>query len=410
MIDVIEGRYISMKKKLNVLTVSGLMTGPILGSGIIFLPSLAYDMLGEHAILAWLIIMALNILFAYVFAKMTIIASDNRGISTIIGDMFGSRFGILAANYLTVAVFFGPVAVSLTAAEFIQPAISSVYHVSSWVTAGGVLLICAMIVISDVSFMGRFMLVLSSITACLLLAGSGATLFRLPAISIPHSLPAPGILGRSLLLLFWAIVGWEILGNYVEDVENPKRTIMRAMQISLSAIIMVYLLTAFAFQNSPSHSMPDLLIPVAGRFSGVVFSGLAAGLCICTVSTFTGAVVRQTTARFKNIGLPELFHQKWLTALMLLAVNYMVLFLHVSGKLSFQNIVGIANTMFIGNAVLGLASGFKLIPHIMIRIGIGILLFLLLLIFLFSSGYAMVLFLLITFSCFIPNSCGTINT
>jgi APA family basic amino acid/polyamine antiporter len=196
----------------------------------------------------------------------------------------------------------------------------------------------------------------------------------------------------------------------VEDVENPKRTIMRAMQISLSAIIMVYLLTAFAFQNSPSHSMPDLLIPVAGRFSGAVFSGLAAGLCICTVSTFTGAVVRQTTARFKNIGLPELFHQKWLTALMLLAVNYMVLFLHASGKLSFQNIVGIANTMFIGNAVLGLASGFKLIPHIMIRIGIGILLFLLLLIFLFSSGYAMVLFLLITFSCFIPNSCGTINT
>ncbi|WP_277408811.1 amino acid permease [Lacrimispora xylanisolvens] len=128
-----------MKKKLNVFTVSGLMTGPILGSGIIFLPSLAYDMLGEHAIFAWIIIMALNILFAYVFAKMTIIASDNRGISTIVGDMFGSRFGTLAANYLTVAVFFGPVAVAITAAEFIGPAVTSVFHVSPWVTAGGVL-------------------------------------------------------------------------------------------------------------------------------------------------------------------------------------------------------------------------------------------------------------------------------
>ena len=397
-----------MKKKLNVFTVSGLMTGPILGSGIIFLPSLAYDMLGEHAIFAWVIIMALNILFAYVFAKMTIIVSDNRGISTIVGDMFGSRFGTLAANYLTVAVFFGPVAVSLTAAEFIQPAIFPACHVNSWVTAGGVLLICALIVISGVSFMGKFMLVLSSITACLLLAGSGATLFRLPVLTIPDSLPAPGALGKTLLLIFWAIVGWEILGNYVEDVENPKRTMMRAMQISLSAIILVYLLTAFAFQNSPSHSMPDLLIPVAGRFSGAVFSGLAAGLCICTVSTFTGAVIRQTTARFENTGLPEIFHHKWLTALMLLAVNGMVLFLHASGKLSFQSIVGIANTMFIGNAVLGLASGFKLIHHMVIRIGIGILLFLLLIIFLFSSGYAMVLFLLITFSCFIPHSCDII--
>ena len=398
-----------MKKKLNVFTVSGLMTGPILGSGIIFLPSLAYEMLGEHAIFAWIIIMALNILFAYVFAKMTIIASDNRGISTIVGDMFGSRFGTLAANYLTVAVFFGPVAVAITASEFIGPAVTSVFHVSPWVTAGGVLFICAMIVISDVSFMGKFMLVLSSITACLLLAGSGATLLRLPVLSIPHSLPIPEVLGQTLLLIFWAIVGWEILGNYVEDVENPKRTMMRAMQISLSAIIMVYLLTAFAFQNSPSHSMPDLLLPVAGRFSGAVFSGLAAGLCICTVSTFTGAVVRQTAARFKNAGLPKIFHHKWLTALMLLAVNYLVLFLHASGILSFQNIVGIANTMFIGNAVLGLASGFKLIPHIMIRIGIGILLFLLVIIFLFSSVYAVVLFLLITFSCFIPYSCDIIS-
>jgi Flp pilus assembly protein TadB len=65
--------------------------------------------------------------------------------------------------------------------------------------------------------------------------------------------------------------------------------------------------------------------------------------------------------------------------------------------------------MFIGNAVLGLASGFKLIPHIMIRIGIGILLFLLVIIFLFSSVYAIVLFLLITFLCFIRYSCDIIN-
>lgn len=382
-----------MKKKLNVFTVSGLMTGPLLGSGIIFLPPLAYDKLGEHAILAWVIMMALNGLFAYVFAKMTVEVSDNRGISAIVGDTFGTRFGTLAANYLTAAVFFGPVAVALTASEFILP---DAGNTPAWGIADAVLLICAIIVISGVSFMGKFMLVLSSITAGLLLAGSGATLFQLPALTIPHSIPQPGVFGQTLLLIFWAIVGWEILGNYVEDVENPKRTIMRAMLISLTAVVMVYLLTAFAYQNSPGHFMPDLLIPVTGRFSGAVFSGLAACLCICTITTFTGGVVRQTTVRFKNAGLPEVFHHKWMTAVMLLIVDYIVLFLHAAGILSFQNIIGIANAMFIGNAVLDLACGFKLLNHILIRIGIGILLFLLLLIFLFSSGYALVLFLLIT--------------
>lgn len=384
-----------MEKKLNIFTVSGLMTGPILGSGIVFLPPLAYGMLGEHAIFAWLIIMALNALFAYVFAKITIIASDNRGVSEIIGRMLGEKFGVLAANYLTAAVFFGPVAVAITASEFIGP--------DSWQTGGVILLFCALIVVSGVSFMGKFMLVLSSITACLLLSGSGATLVLAPAIQIPRSLPGAGDLGQTLLLIFWAIVGWEILGNYVEDVKDPERTMMGAMKISLSAIVLVYLLTALAYQSSSNLSMSDLLIPVAGRFSGVIFHGLAVGLCICTISTFTGAVARQTTARIHNTNLPGIFHRKWVAVLILFVVNMAVLLLYGSGMLSFQSIVGTANTMFIGNAFLGLVSGLRLIHNTLMRMGIGILLFLLAVIFMFSSWYAIALFMAITiFSLFFP--------
>ncbi len=35
-------------KKLNTLTLSGLIIGPILGSGIVLLPPLAYEMMGHN--------------------------------------------------------------------------------------------------------------------------------------------------------------------------------------------------------------------------------------------------------------------------------------------------------------------------------------------------------------------------
>lgn len=385
-----------MAKKLNALTVSGLMIGPILGSGIVFLPPLAYSKLGEHAIIAWIIMMALGALFAYVFARITVIVPNNQGISVIIGDMLGDRFRKLSANYLTVAVLFGPVAVALTAADFILPVFPDSFGVNRIIAAGTVLIICALLVMSGVSFMGKFMLVLSSLTACLLLAGSLATLFTVPTIGIPHSLPRPESLGYTLLLIFWSIVGWEVLGNYVEEVSNPARTMMRAMQISLSAIVLIYLITALALQSSVNASMSNLLSPIFGAFSVVVFGLLAASLCICTIVMFTGAVARQTSSRLQVFRLPALLRKNRTAVVMLLAGNLIILAAHALGWLSFENIVEAANTLFIGNAFLGIISSFRLIRNVPVRIGIGVLVALLLTIFMFSPLYSILFFVFVT--------------
>ncbi|WP_280938050.1 hypothetical protein [Sulfurospirillum multivorans] len=40
-----------MKKQLNTVTLTGLMIGPILGSGIILLPPIVYDLTGNLSIL-----------------------------------------------------------------------------------------------------------------------------------------------------------------------------------------------------------------------------------------------------------------------------------------------------------------------------------------------------------------------
>ena len=112
--------------------------------------------------------------------------------------------------------------------------------------------------------MARVMLVLSSLTACLLLAGSLTTLVGAPVLSLPRGLPELTEFGHVLLLIFWSVFGWEVLGNYVAEVDNPARTMLCAMRISLAGIVSVYLLTAFALQNAPAGGMPGLLVPILG--------------------------------------------------------------------------------------------------------------------------------------------------
>jgi amino acid transporter len=268
---------VAMKKALNTWTLSGLMIGPILGSGIVFLPPLAYDALQNYALVAWIIMMALGGLFAYLFAKMTVMTNSNEGMSLMVGRMLGGGFRELSSNCLTAAVFFGPVPVAKTAASFLRAIIPML---SEPVLTVLVLLAIYGLVASGMYAMGRLILLLSTATALLLIGGSIATLMSAPVPALPQGQLDLRAMGNTLLLLFWAIIGWEMLANYIEEVNDPAHTILRAMKISLVSIITIYLLTTFAlqtyFQAHPGTArIQPLLYPLMGRYANLVFSLLA---------------------------------------------------------------------------------------------------------------------------------------
>jgi len=168
------------------------------------------------------------------------------------------------------------------------------------------------------------------------------------------------------------------------------------MKISLAVIITVYLIVALALQQSGSGAMEALLAPLFGRYAAAVFGVLAAGLCICTVVMFTGAVARQTAARLRTRRIPPLLKKSRTSVFALLLFNLLVLLCHTAGWLSFENIVESTNSLFIGNAFLGLLSGFLLMRNICIRVSICVLLLMMLAIFLFSPPYAIVFFGFVT--------------
>ncbi|KYC67932.1 hypothetical protein B4092_3471 [Bacillus licheniformis] len=108
------------EKKLGPLLLSGLMTGPILGSGIILLPPMIHQTAGDYAIFAWLLMLGIGFLFAWVFARLSVEYPNDAGIAYAAEKAFGSRVKKLAVFYFIMAASFGPAAVLMTAGEYIH--------------------------------------------------------------------------------------------------------------------------------------------------------------------------------------------------------------------------------------------------------------------------------------------------
>ena len=396
-----------MKKKLNAVSLSGLMVGPVLGSGIVVLPTMAYEALGNYAIYAWILVMLLGLGFAYVFTRMSMMASSNEGVSLMIGEALGARFRELSANLLIAAVCFGPVAVIKTATGYIQGMLpAGTLHP----LLNGFLFMAVevLVLLSGIRIMGSVTLILSSLTAFILTLGGIYSLITGGVSALPAGLPDMKTLGSTLLILFWAIIGWEVIGNYVEDVKNPRRTLLRAMKASVIVVMLVYFVVTYALQSSPrvlngtDISLNAIMAPLFGGIAPFLLGAVALALCYCTILMVLGAVTRQMAARAENGRLPAIFMQKPdgrspVKAILSLAMVHCVLIVLIETNIvSLTFAVGIANTFFIGNALLGLLGAFKSMKGAFLRTVIVVLMVCLASLLLFSPAAGWIMLLSVT--------------
>ncbi|WP_143316823.1 APC family permease [Clostridium sp. HBUAS56017] len=399
-----------MNKKLNTISLSGLMIGPILGSGIVLLPPIAIHMLGDNAIIAWIITMVMGAIFAYIFTKMSILTSSNEGVNLIVGEKLGHNFSELSSNYLTAAVCFGPVAVLYTASGFVCDIIPGANNYKIFVVFV-LLLLNVFILMMGITAMGKVTLILSSLTGFILIISSIFNILDQSSITFPNALPQVTTLGSTLLLLFWAIIGWEVIGNYVEDVINPEKTLMRAMKISLFAVISIYMLTTFALQNSMNGQVITkdtdinvslILVPLFGEGSYIIMGIIAAGLCFATLIMILGAVTRQMAARAEKGALPAFLRKNEgerspKRALILLTTFHcLLIFLIYNDFITVEWTVQIANTFFICNSLLGLVASLKCVNSILLKLLVTLLILVLIVLLAFSPFVGWLLLILVT--------------
>jgi APA family basic amino acid/polyamine antiporter len=302
-------------------------------------------------------------LFAIVFGGMSILFPGDSGVSQCVAQAYGARAKTLTALFLIGAVCFGPVAVALTAADYLGLA----PLVSRDVVAAVLVGLIWVLLLRRIAALGHVAFVLSTGAAVLLATGGVGCLSGMDALPLPVEGIEPSRFGYGLLVLFWTVVGWEIIGNYSADIRDPARTIPRAVALSVTVIAAVTLIVAAAMQSVGGQNMAVILQPVFGRFSVVLLSVLAVALCLVTQLAFTGAVARLMTALALEGVLPRRLGARnsagapTMAATMLTLVHLAVLGLVAAGVLSVEKLVAMADGFFLANAITVLLAGVRLL-------------------------------------------------
>ncbi|UOY93358.1 amino acid permease [Ectobacillus sp. JY-23] len=374
-----------MNKKMGALLLSGLMIGPILGSGIIILPPAVYAIAGDYAIFAWVIMLALSMLFAHLFGKLSVMIPGDSGVALAVERAFGTHIKNLAAIFFALAVCFGPVAVMATAGHYFE--LLTNFN-ELWLT-GICLLFVYLLLTQNVTAVGKLAFAMSSFIVITLFAGSAYTLLYTDGTLSLGSITVIEF-GQSLLLLFWALIGWEVVGNYSLEVRDPERTLPRAILISFTVIASVSLIVAMAFQWG-NHTMSGLLTGLFGSLATPLISTITIILCISTVLLVIGAVSRLIADQAKQGVLP-----KWLShknkkqvparALTFMFIIHVCMFvLYAANIISISHLVAISNAFFLCNALLGVLACMRIFSSSFLKTGAAILVICFFSILLFSS-------------------------
>jgi APA family basic amino acid/polyamine antiporter len=371
-----------MKKNLNVWTLAGFLVGPVLGSGVVLLPPLALEKAGAGAFSAWAVTLVLMGVFAGVCAALALRFPGDGGLTAAVGAAFGDRYRTLCGRLLAGAVCFGPAAVLLMAGEFLGEIVPQFGGGAAG--AGLFLALCVALLLRRVSFAGMLALVCSTVIGAGFLCGSLSVLFfREGAAALALPAPSPAAFGETLVLLFWAVIGWEILGNYTLEIESPKRSIPLAAGIAFCAICAVYLAIAAALPRIGAGgtipSMTDLLTPLFGSFASPLLAVCGILLCVCTYLMVVGGVSRLVASMAERGELPRMLALRnkegapYRAIAALGCVHGAGLLLSSLSVLDVASLVGIANGLFLLNSLLAVAAAARLLRSPAVRTASAVL-------------------------------------
>lgn len=379
-------------KKLNTLTLSGLIVGPILGSGLILLPPLLYNMVENFSLVIWAVILSLGFAFALIFGKLAILFPGDAGVSLATKEAMGKKYQLLTSFYLICAVFFGPVAVLLIAAQFIQEYFP---NTNLEILAFNIYILTYALLLTKIDFLGKLMLIVSSAITVIFFIASIHTLlavdefvFSLPSIDIAQ-------MGYSFLLVFWAIVGWEVIGNYSNEVKSTK-TLTNAVVFSAVVVSLVYILITLAicfgeFPKDENFKLVWLIQPIFGTFSHLILATISMILCVGTLILFVGGVARLISSlEFTKYTSKHLTNGTPIGSLNFLSIVYIITLTLVYLKyLSLDNLVAFADGFFIANAIIGLITAIILFDKGFLKLSAIVLAGLFFAILLFSNIFVL---------------------
>jgi len=239
-------------KKLTFFDVTNLLVGAIVGADIYVVASLGSQYLGPASLVAWIAAGAIAIIIALNFAECATLVPRVGGAYAYAREVWGDFSGFVVgwalwlAEVAALAVF--PVAF-VRYLTFFLPALTT--------AEGAAIKVLFIASITYVNIRGTKMagrandvLTIAKLSPLLLLIVAGLIYMAFnPTATNANFVPFAPLgfdhFGQALILIFWAYAGFELAAIPSNEIENPTRTIPKAIIVGMAIVTLFYLLTNF---------------------------------------------------------------------------------------------------------------------------------------------------------------------
>jgi len=247
-----------MEKKLNFRSVVALVIGSQIGSGIFLLPT-SLAPFGSISLFGWLISGAGALLLALVFSQLSMHTSKGGGPHVYIEKSFGRRSAFFTAWTYWIISWASSIAVIVAAIGYLSPLIGISGPVLALVLELTIITIITGINIKSASLAGSCEVFLTFLKCAplILIPIVGFFFLKSSHFELAPGLPVLKSLNTATLLTFWGFIGIECATTAAGIIENPTKTIPKAVLLGTLVVAGIYFLNSFAVMGIVP---PELLL------------------------------------------------------------------------------------------------------------------------------------------------------
>ena len=221
--------------------------GSMVGAGIFIVIGQAGAIAGNLVWLSFIFGGLSALLSGYSLAKLAVAFPSRGGMVEYLVQGYGE--GIFSGSIGVLFYFSQLIAISAVAKSFGVYMVTLLPNFGADATlfALGVVLLFILINLIGASLVARFESVIVFIKLTILIAFSGVALYFMnPTLLSVHDMPPLNQMFFAIGLTFFAYQGFSVITNTVEDMQNPKETMMRAMMWAIGLVGVLYLITSVA--------------------------------------------------------------------------------------------------------------------------------------------------------------------
>lgn len=287
----------SSHRKMGFWTVTSLVAGSQIGTGIFLLPA-SLAPFGAIGLSSWLITATGAMLLALVFANLSAKIPKTGGPHTFIEHAFGEKLGFFSAwTYWMISWLSTPMVV-ISVVSYLNPLFGDLHPMLTLALQVVILMSITGLNLMGVRSAGRveFIFTLLKLAPLLLVPVAGLYYFNQSHFIPfnPTSESSLRVLNAAALLTLWGFIGLETATTPADSVENPKRTIPRAIITGTLIVAVVYIFSSTVMMGVvPPEALAQSKAPFADAaqiiFGGnwyIVISIAASIVCLGTLNAW----------------------------------------------------------------------------------------------------------------------------